>query len=440
MDWTERFADAVRESGVPGASLAIRTPDILFQTASGVLNVETGVEATPDSLFQVGSIAKLYTTALVMQLVDAERLDLDEPIRAVLPGFQLADDDVARRLTMRHLLTHTSGIAGDVMNDTGRGDNALELYVDALSDVGMTHPLGATFSYCNTAFHIAGRVAEVLTGQPWDRAVHERIVEPLGLTHTVVLPEDALRFRTAYGHKSGPDGAPMLVRRWAIPRFDGPAGVLNARAIDVIDFALALARGRIVSPDSAAAMQQPRVRLPVEVDYETHWGLGWALAEYSGRRVIGHNGSTSGQTAYLRIVPDAGIALCLLTNGDGKSLCRSLFPGLLAELADIHVPAPPTPVSTTLDLSRHAGLYERADLTIELRVEDDHLRGEAARLFALDGGSIPPPIGLTIVPSTSDGHLARLDTDRLWTPVGFLDVNGADYLHFGLQCIRRISR
>ncbi len=139
-----------------------------------------------------------------MQLVDEGLLDLDAPVAEVLPELQLADADVTKSVTMRHLLTHTSGIDGDVFTDTGRGDDCLEKYVALLADAEQNHPLGATWSYCNSGFALLGRVIEKLTGKTWDAAMRERLFTPLGLTHTVTLPEEAMLYRAAVGHVDDP--------------------------------------------------------------------------------------------------------------------------------------------------------------------------------------------------------------------------------------------
>ncbi len=104
-----------------------------------------------------------------MQLVDEGLLDLDAPVAEVLPGFRVADPDVTRSVTTRHLLTHTSGIDGDVFTDTGRGDDCLERYVAGMAEVAQNHPLGATWSYCNSGYILAGRIVEHLTGDDLGR-------------------------------------------------------------------------------------------------------------------------------------------------------------------------------------------------------------------------------------------------------------------------------
>ena len=108
----------------------------------GVLSLRTEAPTTADSLFQIGSITKVWTATVIMQLVDEGRLELDTPVVEVLPDLRLSDAEVTRTVTIRHLLTHTSGIDGDVFTDTGRGDECLERYVALLADVAQNHPLG----------------------------------------------------------------------------------------------------------------------------------------------------------------------------------------------------------------------------------------------------------------------------------------------------------
>src|SRR3954463_14985924 len=110
--WQDGLALLAEKHGVPGATLAILDGDEVGEAAYGVLNVRTQVEATPDSLFQIGSITKVWTATLVMQLVDEGLLDIDQPVVKYLPEFKVADAEVTKTVTTRHLLTHSSGIDG----------------------------------------------------------------------------------------------------------------------------------------------------------------------------------------------------------------------------------------------------------------------------------------------------------------------------------------
>src|SRR3954462_1551252 len=267
--WQERLALLADKHGVPGASLAILDGDEVGEAAYGVLNIRTGVEATTDSLFQIGSITKVWTATLVMQLVDEGKVDLDLPVVTYLPDFKVADADVTRTVTTRHLLAHTSGIDGDLFLDTGRGDDSIERYVAACATLRQNHPLGATMSYCNSGYTVLGRLIEVLRGQTWDTVLRERLLSRLGLASAGTLPEEALLYGAATGHVTPPGADLQVTPQWGIFRSCGPAGLIHATARDVIAFAkLHLADGvtpdgtRVLSAESATAMRNPEIEVP----------------------------------------------------------------------------------------------------------------------------------------------------------------------------------
>jgi CubicO group peptidase (beta-lactamase class C family) len=165
VGWRERFEELRRAHAVPGASLAVLADGRVQAVATGVLNTGTGVEATTDSLFQIGSITKVYTATAVMQLVEQGLTTLDTPVVEIVPEFRVADAEVTARVNLRHLLAHTSGINGDPTIDAGRGDDCLARFVEGCAGVTQCHPLGDRFSYCNAGYSILGRVIERLTGR-----------------------------------------------------------------------------------------------------------------------------------------------------------------------------------------------------------------------------------------------------------------------------------
>ena len=166
-------------------------------------------------------------------------------------------------------------------------------------------------SYCNAGFGITGRVLEKVSGRVWDQVLREELLEPLGLEHTMTLPEEVLRFRAACGHVGEP-GSLRLTPQWGIPRSSGPAGLINATAEDTVAFArVFLDRGR--APDgtawlaepTVAAMLEPQVAVPDPYTLGAHWGVGWILYQEDEQGLVyGHDGSTLGQGASLRIVPE----------------------------------------------------------------------------------------------------------------------------------------
>jgi CubicO group peptidase (beta-lactamase class C family) len=437
---------------VPGASVAVLAGGDVVEPASGVLNVDTGVDVTTDTVFQIGSITKTYTATLVLRLVEDGLLALDRPILDYLPEFQVADPDVTKLVTSRHLLAHTSGIDGDHFYDTGRGDDCLERYVESCAQLAQNHPLGATMSYCNSGYSILGRLVEKVTGQTWDAALRERLLAPLGLTHSVTLPEEALLFRTAVGHVGEPGEPPKVAPVWGLMRSCGPAGLVCATAADVLAFArLHLDGGvtadgtRLLSAASVAAMREPQVRVPDRWTLGEHWGLGWILFGWQ-HDVFGHDGNTIGQSAYLRIVPGAGVALAVLTNGGAAGdLADELARELLAEQAGVQVPQRPRPPDEPVrfDPAGYAGTYERAGSRMEITAGENALdvalipTGQLAELTADKEAT-----HLAFVPVDPEQELfaTQVPGSTTWTPAVFFSLpGGRRYLHLGARATPKTS-
>jgi dipeptidyl aminopeptidase/acylaminoacyl peptidase/CubicO group peptidase (beta-lactamase class C family) len=453
--WRRRLAKLAKRHKVPGAQLGILRyrpgagEDELVQAAYGCVNADTGVEVTTDTLFQIGSISKVWTATIAMQLVDEGLLDLDAPIADVLPELRLADPDVTKRVTMRHLLTHTSGIDGDVFTDTGRGDDCLDTYVGLLGEVAQNHPLGATWSYCNSGFVLAGRVIEKLSGGTWDRAVRTRIAGPLGLTRTVTLPEEALLHRVAVGHVDGPGGQ-MRAPVWQLPRSLGPAGLISTTVADLLGFVRMHLTGgvardgtRVLSAACAATMAAHQTDLPDTYSLGDSWGIGWMRFGWGGSRLVGHDGNTIGQAAFLRVLPEAGLAVALLTNGGHtRDLYEDLYREIFAELADMAMPHPLQPPAqpVTVDATRHAGRYQRASIIIEVRNDEAGPVMRATMTGPLAALMPEPSIEYQMVPVSEDLYVIREENTQTWTPVTFYQLaTGERYVHFRVRATPKVD-
>jgi CubicO group peptidase (beta-lactamase class C family) len=449
--WQERLDALADKHGVVGASLAIRHDGETVEGATGVLNLRTQQPATPDSLFQIGSITKVWTATLVMQLVDEGLLDLDEPIAKHVPDFAVADAAVARSVTARQLLSHTSGIDGDLFLDTGRGDDNLEKYVAAMRKLTQVHPQGATMSYCNSGYSLLGRLVEVLRGATWDAVLREKLLAPLGLDSAGTLPEEALLHGAATGHIVPPGAdAPVVTPQWGIFRSCGPAGLIHMTARDLLAFVqLHLDGGvtpdgtRLLSAESVTAMQQPQVQIPDPYTLGSHWGLGWILMTWDGRRVIGHDGATLGQGAFQRTLPDAGLSVVLLTNGGAhpRDLFESLFGEVFAELAGVQVPARPEPRADAeiVQPERFVGRYVREGVEMTVRPAPAGGLELAVRSTGPLSEGQPPMPPLTLLPHDDDVLLAKGEKDEAWNAMVFFDLDGQRYVHFGARATPRVS-
>ena len=442
--FADRLAGLLHEHRVPGAVLGILHGGEITTTGAGVLSKATGVEVTSDSLFQIGSITKVWTATLAMQLVDEGLIELETPVAQLLPGFRVADPDVTRAVTTRHLLTHTSGIDGDVFTDTGRGDDCLERYVAELAGVAQNHPLGATWSYCNSGYSLLGRLVEHVTGTTWDGALRERVIEPLGLPATVTLAEEAILHRTAVGHVGEPEDEPVPTTTWGLPRSAGPAGLISARVADVLAFVqmhlsggLAADGRRVLSQASVEAMTAKQAELPDPRTLGDSWGLGWIRYGWGGERLVGHDGTTLGQAAFLRVLPSQGLAVSLLTNGGhALDLSRELLREVFDELAGVQMPAPVEPATSPVDVepAAYVGRYERTGLTTEVfeGAEGLVLRSTVTGAFA---ALVPEPVHeYALAPVEPDVFAIRAPGTTSWIPVTFYELaDGARYVHYGAR-------
>ncbi|MFK0040530.1 serine hydrolase domain-containing protein [Paenarthrobacter sp. NPDC090517] len=368
--WLEdRLPVLLAEHQVPGAAVALSVKGDVIEAAAGVLNKNTGVETTVDSLFQVGSITKLWTATLIMQLVDEGLVDLDVPVRKYLPGFRLEDESAAAVITTRQLLSHTAGFEGDIFTDTGQGEDAIAKLVETFGEVPQLFPPGEMFSYNNAGYVLLGRMIEVLRGKPYDECLRKYLFDPLELTHAANGPYEAILFRTAVGHIVHNDNEePQPSPVWALPRSTAPVGaMLTLSARDLLKFAqMHIDAGRtptgrqVLNPASAAAMVTPQVTLPELGWMGAAWGLGFALFDYDGGTVVGHDGGTIGQTAFLRICPETDVSIALFANGGTPlPVFAEIAERALREFASIQLPgllAPPG-YGERVDASRYVGEY-----------------------------------------------------------------------------------
>jgi CubicO group peptidase (beta-lactamase class C family) len=448
-----RLDQLAADTGVVGAVVAVQQGDKTVSAATGLTNVRTGQPVTTDTIFQVGSITKVYTATLVMQLVDEGLVDLDQPVASYLPDFTTADKSAAATVTTRQLLSHTSGMDGDVFDDFGRGDDCIEKYVAGMSTLAQTSPPGAFFSYCNSGFVLLGRLVEHFRGMSWDAALRKHLLTPLGLTDTVTLPDEAILRPVAVGHLgTGENGAQQVAPIYHLTRALGPAGVVTAPAAEVLAFArMHLNDGaapdgtQVLSPASVKAMRELQVRMDDPLTLGDGWGLGWILYTLGNPPVIGHDGSTIGQQAYMRIVPDHDLVIVLLSNGGGMgALFEKLVRPLLRELVGAELNGLPEPkTGVDVDVTPFLGIFERAGVHTTIRRDDDGKLWIESKPTGPLAAALPaePPRELlpldetTLITAESDPRIGRHITMKFLEP----SEAGFRYVHAGARATPRVS-
>ncbi|HEX6933624.1 MAG TPA: serine hydrolase domain-containing protein [Streptosporangiaceae bacterium] len=391
-----RLQELITAHGVVGASAGIWRDGQLSTWSAGLASRQTGDPVTPSTLFHAASITKVLTAALTLQLVGEGLISLDQPVSSLLP--ELAFLDAAGPVTIRNLLTHTSGIDADFHLDTGRGDDALSRFASQAGGIGRPYSPGCVFSYGNAGYGWLGRVAEVVASDVWDRQLRRRILSPLGMTRTTTTPEQALRWPFAVGHVRTPGGRVLSATTWPFFRSVGPAGILCTTAGDMLRFASAFAvppaagrRDPIMPASLMADMQAVTVR-DVHSAPEDHWGLGWGLYRCGSARVLAHDGGTKGYESFLRVFPGAGTAVVLLTNGGGDAgaVFHEMFGPLLQQTCDGRLPLPAAPGEPepgrpllALALSDLAGIYDCGTWRLHVTGDPAAVPGAVLRLKGL---------------------------------------------------------
>lgn len=448
--------ELVTEHDAVGAAAGVLVGEDVVTAASGLANKNTGLAATPETLFQIGSVTKVYTATLVMQLVDEGLVDLDEPVGTYLDGVTVGNYDEARGITIRQLLSHTSGMAGDHFADFGRGDDAVERFVDALVDQPRVHAPGEIMSYCNAGYVVLGRLVEVLREMPWHAAAKAHITDPIGAVDTVSLPEDAILRRIAVGHMGDPKdpSAPAEVAPvWSLTPAMAPAGAQTCSTpADLLAFAkLHLAEGRapdgteVLSPASAKAMQEPQVQLPSRAVLNADaWGLGWILFDWDGVRVVGHDGGTLGQGCFLRFVPGRDLAIAIHVNDTrrGSKVVKDLSRRLFADVAGIAIPDEPTAIEDAgdLDLAPFTGTYAQENYEIRVRQRDGRLVADLTPTTDHAKQMMAAKHDLPLRPAGGNDFVLEDDTGPSPLTFANADEDGRPkFLHMGARAMPRTS-
>ncbi len=303
---------AMQQQGLPGMTIALgKNGTMLYVKAYGVSNVATNLTTQTNTIFQIGSITKQFTAALIMKLQEQGKLQVDDPLDAYLPTYKFPST-----ITLRMLLTHTSGLADYTTFSAYQGwaTNGVSeaTLLTAVSQAPLLFQPGTQWSYSNSNYFALGAVIEKVSGQTYETNLNQNIIQPLALTSTYYsLPPAS---QSAIGYTSGTTGGlvPALVVDRSAPF---AAGALSSSVIDLVAWDNALLNGKVVSPSSFKEMTTP-ISLIVG-NGSGSYGFGLELSAFDGRPIISHNGAINGFNADSEVFLDSGFAVEVLVNRDG---------------------------------------------------------------------------------------------------------------------------
>jgi len=345
-------AGVLEKRAVGTVAAVVKGTDTLLFKGYGMANVEWDVPMPADAMFEIGSVAKQFTAAAILQLRDAGKLSLDDEITKWLPDF----DTRGNKVTVRRLLDHTSGIMGLTempefallaWNPRFPRDSAYAL----IKRYPFQFPTGTAQMYNNSAFWLAGLIVEKASGMTYEDYVEQRIFAPLGMTRSMYCnsAEHVPRRANGYGVQKGViRRAPTNVHTWPFA-----AGSICSTAGDLVTWVKALHGGKVLSPRSYQEMITPA---KLNDGTPLRYGMGIGVGKDSrGLSYIGHGGSNTGFTAEAGWYPDAQLAVVVLMNSNG-----SVDPGDVGgELAAELLPGQrPTVASFTGDAAPLVGTYK----------------------------------------------------------------------------------
>ncbi len=336
----------VERHGIPGLSLALIDGDQIIHLAGYGKADETGRLVTPETPFILASASKPITALAIMQLVEAGKLELDAPVQRYLPAFQVADSTTSQRITVRHLLQHTSGIPEQGCQNSRFGAATLEQFVAELKTIDLATPPGTRYFYCSGNYNILGRIIEVVSGQSFASYIEQHVFVPLQMRHSYTDEQKAQQNGLARGYW-WLFGVPVPMEySYDVPQM--PSGFLVASAEDMAHFLLAQLNGgrfgstSILSPEGIAAMQSPGV---VTGTGGTSYGLGWKIGNIGGVPAVFHSGDHPNVHTLAFIEPETRRGAVLLINSQNVLASVGAFTEIENGVAQLLAGQQPAPVS-----------------------------------------------------------------------------------------------
>ena len=311
---------ALKQSGAPGMSVAIVAGDrLVWEGASGLADVENGVAARADSVYRIASISKPIAATAVMQLVERGRVSLDDPIRKYVPFFP---DKGGLPLTVRHVMTHTSGIRhykpGEMENMTRYATVADAARI--FEDDPLLFTPGTKYSYSTYAYNLLAGVIETASGLSFEAYLKEHVLEPAGMTATrLERAEEIVAHRSRQYVKAG---SGVQNAHYADLSVKWAGGGVISTATDLARFHIALDEGRLLKAESLKQMYTPA---QLADGTKSSYGLGWMIStDAQGRTWVVHSGGATGGTTLLLRNPGAKLAVAVLCNLEGAGNLRKL--------------------------------------------------------------------------------------------------------------------
>jgi CubicO group peptidase (beta-lactamase class C family) len=330
---------------VPGAALAlIKDGSIVLEKGYGFRDLAADTPVTTATIFNIGSISKSFTALGIAQLVDQHQVDLEAPVLRYISDLRLSDPQATQAVTLRRLLSHTSGLPADEQWPQ-QVPATRDGIVSEFASMPITAQPGTRFQYCSRCIVLAAYVLERVTGQSWEAYTRSHIFARLGMTMATFGPlglEQAPDRAQPYRHDGVLGQVPIPWSRLQYLEPLGPAGGIDASVDEMARYALlqlddgTMLGHRILSTQMMAELHRPEI--DVGVDWRPaarvenlHYALGWFTADVRGVHLVYHNGENPGFRAAVVLAPSSKAGVVVLTNGESKPFIEMTTRSLLEQ-------------------------------------------------------------------------------------------------------------
>ena len=309
----EKLVDKLAaEDRFSGVVLIAKDGKAFFQKAWGYADRDKKVPNNLDTRFRLGSMNKMFTSVAIAQLVQQRKLKYTDTVAQILPDYP--DKDIASRITVHQLLTHTSGLGdffGDEFEKKKDSLHGLKDYLALFAGKPLLFEPGKEFRYSNAGMIVAGLIVEKLSGQSYYDYVREHIYKPAGMSSSDTFDKTKPQPNQSVGYMHGPDG------RWtsnleSLPLMGSSAGGGDSTAPDLLRFDQALRSHKLVNSELTTTITSGKVA----PDADRKYAYGFEESQVDGKRVVGHGGGAPGMNANLDMYWDSGYTVIVLTNLD----------------------------------------------------------------------------------------------------------------------------
>jgi CubicO group peptidase (beta-lactamase class C family) len=362
-----------KELGIPGVSLVIVKDDqVIYMKGLGYKDFEKQVPVTADTQFGIGSATKAFTALTVLMAQDEGKLSLDDSPKKYLPYFHMYDPETDKNITIRDLLSHSSGLnRTDLAMVTGKLNRA-EL-IEVAAQAKPTAKLREKFQYQNIMFVAAGETAATVEKSPWDKLVADRIFKPLGMTNStlsIAQMEKAKDYSFGYDYNFDTKETRRLPYREIVPV--APAGSINSTARDMSQWLRFVLSGgtvngkRLLSEKAFDEWTKPQMKIAGKSSY----GLGWFIQDWNGMKVVQHGGNIDGFNSLVAMVPEKKLGFVLLTNVSASSLGSDLMPIVWQNILNT-ASKEASPAASPSGIDAYVGKYRLDAAKVDIEVKTD---------------------------------------------------------------------